>query len=232
MQGLARDTDAASSTLPSRSLSLAPGDSLEREQYLLLGQLQSELDLRKAALEISNQVDPDTGMEQEWISDLKAMSSALDSSNDNRVWANHLRGTLYLRRNREGGDVSALWNYEPVDSHDLNEAQDCFTQTLTLLGSSLGVLKRSIMRSLALIIGPNSGCDSAEILTSGELILCSVGDALLQEMSGNETDLKDRLNAKLGKGWRVVLAALCPTGKLLFSSIDNSEDEEIIYNTA
>ena len=175
-----------------------------------------------------------------------------------RCEAFYLMGLLYLQKSRESGSLANLWKDASLESEKQDEdgggdciakARDSFRSALSLSGPASSVLTRNILRSLALVLGPESE-RSMDDVSSQALLQASIGAsqcATIARMlsSGSEAQKHFHslhnischkseefneyfavLNQLAPSNWTFICMALCPTGELLISKWEKSSDSE------
>lgn len=186
------------------------------------------------------------------------IANANAAPRDCRVWALYYLGLSELETARKTGALSRLWSgYSNIsdDGMDNNKrryiakciqnARSHFLAALPLVGPASEILTRNMLRSLALVTGPD--CDSkTSSMSTCLLIHTSIGCTARQELSqrfrgdhdvanalkaldtsSKSTEEKEvqvvQLFSKLGQcvepGWRFVAATMCPTGEILSTSL-------------
>jgi Peptidase family C50 len=207
-------------------------------------QLQYDSMLRDAAIVLSDHerggvVADFTAVR--WLQELVDSSSC---SNVCRAWAYFLLGSVDVRKARISGHIRRLWDGTGLEaelSPHISSARSNFEKALHLLGSARDLLKRYVLRSLALVTGSGSGD-----MTTFRLVNASIGSYVDYRMtrptsgarSGNEsfasgnalplvkdsTESTRRVLSDLGRiiqsPWRFISAALCPSGELLLAAVE------------
>jgi hypothetical protein len=214
-------------------------------------QLQYDSMLRDAAIVLSDHerggVEADFTAVR-WLRELIESSSC---SNVCRAWAHFLLASVDVRKARISGQLQRLWDSAGLEielSPDIRNARRNFEKALHLLGSARDLLKRYVLRSLALVTGPVvSGSDDVRAF---RLVNASIGSSVdfrmtrkdSCERSGNQslasdeslyaavstyrdnTESTKRVLSDLGRiiqsPWRFISAALCPSGELLLASVE------------
>lgn len=181
------------------------------------------------------------------------------ASNTDRAEALYLIAINSLQAGRQSGELQTLWygysskrangfhntvKTEILECSDLGKARDYFLRAWELVGPASTYLSRSILRSLALTLGPEMKC-TGDTLLAGELVHSSIGSTsrqtVVRRLQHNScTDIRDIFNAfdlphsnpsrlsslkKMYKScqkiipstWQFLACATCPTGELLFS---------------
>lgn len=208
-------------------------------------QLQYDAKLRDAVLLLADNNKRDFHANATAIDWLNNLADSLNCSNSCRAWSCFLLGHLSLEKARKSGLLQRLWDQTkcpPTSSVCLEEARKHFTRALRLLGSSSGLLKRNVQRSLALANGPGK-INSIDSLATFRLINSSIGFSVRRQMmkmmesnscldmqgddnvalcSGEETTklFMEKLEQVLPSSWRFVTAGLCPSGELLMTSVE------------
>jgi len=172
------------------------------------------------------------------------------SSSIDKAWAHYYVGTLALNATRRNGDLARFWQVQGANtSESLVLARQSFSNAISRIDNyDNNVFYRNLIRSLALVSGPESGQLSGSV--SGMLVLTSIGQVGRRQMSKSldgkqggedlvgafscfderlEDDSErdsaiihflDALAAVTPKNWHFVAAAICPTGELLLTSLD------------
>ena len=181
-----------------------------------------------------------------------------------RAWALYHLGLLELEAARIDGTLENLWNgysnkgvgrcraggrkRQPKENC-IKNARSHFVAALSFLGPASDILTRNVMRSLALVTGPEKG-SRISIQSACLLIHASIGCTARQELAQNfhgRGDMAHAISAldyKFGSinerdaqvdslfqclemcakpGWRFVATSICPTGEILSTSLSMSE---------
>lgn len=190
---------------------------------------------------------------------LRLISQNSFAGNTERAEALYLLAINSLQAGSESGELQALWygcssqranrfhdnvKMEMSDYPQLGKAKDYFLQAWDLVGPSSTHLSRSILRSLALTLGPEVK-SAGDTLLAGELVHSSIGSCSRQTVARKIqhhscTDIQDIFNAfdlpysnssrltalrkmhdichrVIPPTWQFLACAICPTGELLFS---------------
>jgi Peptidase family C50 len=218
-------------------------------------QLQYDSKLRDAANILSRDIRDRSDAHVTALSSLRGIAPYPNCSSLCRAWSYYLLGTESLKLVRKSGELFRMWNSEKdskISSSHFVAARKYFSDALLLLGTSCDVLKRNVLRSLALVSGPGFS-NNEDAVDCFRLVNCSVGGFIKAHMLGEKTIGSDEykrlttifgalecsgngdIDSKSVKGfidlcrrvvpqeWRFVTAALCPTGEMLITSLEFSE---------
>lgn len=203
---------------------------------------------------------------------LRLISRNSYASNTERAEALYLLAMNLLQDGRQSGELKELWsgysshrakafhNIQKTEIFEyplLEKARDYFLRAWELVGPSSTHLSRSILRCLALSIGPEMKC-TGDRLRAGELVHSSIGSSsrqlVVRKLQNNSCDdIRDIFNgydlphsnpsrlSALGTmyeicqrvvptTWQFLACATCPTGELLFSVFRNFESDHAPSN--
>ena len=146
---------------------------------------EAELDLCDARRLLRSDSDP----KQEMIAERKCamMLKAPLVSPVQRSEALYLLGLAHVRSARESGSLSRLWHgysnqegtrllFESENDDSLSRAKQCLVDALHICGPASDIMTRNILRSLALVCGPEE--NSKTTMPSWEMIHSSLGSSL------------------------------------------------------
>ncbi|CAJ1949867.1 unnamed protein product [Cylindrotheca closterium] len=217
------------------------------------GTYSSKLSLLKARCLLHDSTDSDE-VSYNRIGDLcHDVINDHTSSSIDKAWAHYYIGTMALDATRNNGDLTRLWQGQgAITSKSLAVAKKSFSNAISEIENyDNNVFYRTLIRSLALVSGPESGQLSGSV--SGMLVLTSIGhvgrrqmsksldgkqgaedlvsafscfDRSLEDDSGRNRAILhflDALAAVTPKVWHFVAAAICPTGELLLTSLGKGE---------
>lgn len=175
-----------------------------------------------------------------------------------KAWANFYEADIEITNLNRSGTLDRLWMQQgnqisEDDKHSLQRVRDLLSKAASIQAIGSDILSRLILRSLALVTGPENGCINNSM--AGSLILMSIGQSYRQlivrtlndsragnsEHSNTLIELFSRtgVNGIKGEGsvhlldslagvapdnWKFVAAALCPSGDLLVTSIQKDPD--------
>jgi separase len=186
------------------------------------------------------------------------------ASSECRAEALYLLATECLEQGRQSGELITLWSQNSkrgqhvVESDDhiphLMRAKQYLLQAVSFIGPASSLLSRSVLRTLALVLGPeelNAECG----ISTGELVHSSIGSSARQAVARgldadnpldnrfrpvfealdhpfskqNERNEMIEIMHELGHQciphrWKFVAITLCPTGEVLVSIAQPSHD--------
>ena len=176
------------------------------------------------------------------------------ASSECRAESFYILGMEYLESGRECGELYSLWSghsslsgigstFSDIATPQLDKARELFLQAASFAGPASSLQSRNILRSLALVAGPETAKRDVGI-SAGELIHSSIGSSARQTVSRtsaptsdsgtmfgafdcpfSDMTLRRRTLSKMyeiGHGvipatWDFVAMAICPTGEVLLS---------------
>jgi hypothetical protein len=161
--------------------------------------LKIQLKLRQARclLEASKAESLDSELRVRELCDEVVQSSATPTTS--RAWANFYLGSLELNHARRTGSLYELWrghsnladhdmcyDHETLHSSNAFDHIDCarrhFLAAVSLLGSATEVFTRKVLRSLALVTGPEEPGHAISGMSACTLVLTSIGRVTRQRM--------------------------------------------------
>lgn len=201
---------------------------------------------------------------------LEVLISSNYTPSECRAEALYILGMDYLEKGRQHGDLQVLWRGHSstrYESHGdamrsegrsplLNRAKDLLFQAASFAGPASSLLARNILRTLALVLGPEETC-SNDSISAGELVHTSIGSSARQTVSRNSTTIMDKTHCDrsifhaydcpisnsstrqelvsdmhhqganiIPSTWGFIAMTVCPTGELLVSALKKSEIED------
>ena len=199
---------------------------------------------------------------------LSIISEKSLTSSECRAEALYLLAIEYLEKARQSGELKLLWSGTSMVDESVHtvetgnpiphllRARSHLSRAITFIGPASSHLSRNILRTLALVTGPED-LNTESSISAGEIVHSSVGSSARQAVargfgSANvqENDLRTifeafdhpfskqddrnkmletmyRLGCKyLPSTWKFVAIALCPTGEVLISLLQPSLGEQ------
>lgn len=193
--------------------------TLETPQLIITARL---LDLLRVPL-------IDHRLEEDDVSFLHSVSSYPPLCPILKAKALYMLGMNALSDARNSGDLQRLWRNEELSkgSRHLAEGYKYFDAAVQLHGDACDMEKRNALRCLALCRGPTTSYSNG----SWEALNASIGISFTRSLKLRqklrpfmEDSLVETLH-RLPSCWRFVSIALCPTGDMLLSSIENRGSE-------
>lgn len=164
--------------------------------------LFNQVQLRNARHQIENMQVMDEIMEVSVRTLCGEVENSELSSSDDKAWALYYLGSIQLEKARSSGSLELLWNSDGADGslgklatdQHIENARHYLHRASLLAFDSSDILARSVSRTLALAIGPDSdeykneeGC----WLSAGILVLSSIGQSLRRRMSSTFFNSRD-----------------------------------------
>ena len=204
-------------------------------------QIRYDFQLREAAVKLG--ADP-SNSQQNTLASLYSLGASEECTNNVRAGAFYTAGLRHLQNARESGELSSIWECSRGSlSAQVSMARQSFSSALRFVGSSCSTLKRNILRSFALSLGPSSDVNGHHY-SSCTLIHASVGEASYRKNIRNKTvqgphteeewwlrlfdiqnperqhEFFEDLHRQFDSNHRLVSIAACPSGEVLVASVE------------